>query len=277
VTAFREHYSYEHYADAGVADRFDALRFGGPIGRYLLDTQQSLLVQALSPVRGSLVLDVGTGTGRAALGLTDAGARVIGLDYSAEMLRVARSRAVVGQVRVQFSRADAHALPIADRSVDAAVSLRVLMHAIDWRRCVAELCRVARRRVVVDFPARASLAALESATRRLRRTIGGNVESYRVIGVGQMRAAFAAHGFHEVSIHKQFVLPIALHKAIGRLPVTRAVESGLAVVGLRHAFGSPVTMVFERRAADVRPREESDSGSAGARASGGGAPRAIKE
>ena len=43
---------------------------------------------------------------------------------------------------------------IADRSFDLAVSLRVLMHTPDWRQCVAELCRVARRRVIVDFPAR---------------------------------------------------------------------------------------------------------------------------
>jgi SAM-dependent methyltransferase len=247
VSSSRDHYSYEHYADAGVADRFDALRFGGPIGRYLLDTQQSLLASALEPVRGKLVLDVGTGTGRAALGLTDAGARVVGLDYSAEMLRVARSRASVGQVRIHFGRADAHMLPVADRAVDAAVCLRVLMHAIDWRRCVAELCRVARWRVVVDFPARASLAAIESAARRVRRGLGGSVESYRVIGVGEMRAAFAARGFRDVSLHKQFVLPIALHKSLGRLAVTQSVESGLAAVGLRSLVGSPVTMVFERR------------------------------
>ena len=246
MSASRDHYSYEHYADAQVAERFDALRFGGPIGQYLLDTQQSLLVAALAPIDGKLVLDVGTGTGRAALGLTDAGARVIGLDYSAEMLRVARSRASEGKARIPLGRADAHALPIADRAVDAAVSLRVLMHAIDWRQCVAELCRVARWRVVVDFPAKASLAALESAARRVRKSLGRPVEAYRVISAGEMRAAFAAHGFRDVSAHRQFVLPIALHKAIGRLGVTRPVEGTLAAVGLRRAFGSPVTMVFER-------------------------------
>ena len=56
------------------------------------------------------------------------------------------------------------------------------------------------------------------------------------------RTAFAI-----VRTHRQFVLPIALHKAIGRLGVTRAVEGALrggrACCAL---FGSPVTMVFER-------------------------------
>ena len=52
-----------------------------------------------------------------------------------------------------FAAGDAHALAFADRSFDAVVSLRVLMHTPDWRQCLAELCRVARERVVFDYPA----------------------------------------------------------------------------------------------------------------------------
>jgi hypothetical protein len=37
------HYSYAHYADRDVAEGFDALRFGGPIGRYLLEQQETIL------------------------------------------------------------------------------------------------------------------------------------------------------------------------------------------------------------------------------------------
>ena len=162
----RRHYSYAHYADRDVAEGFDALRFSGPIGRYLLESQEALLLDALTPPRGRTVLDVGTGTGRAAIGLARAGARVTGLDASREMLRVASVRARDAGVVIPFGVADAHALPFADRSVDAAVSLRVLMHAIDWKTCLAELCRVARWRVVVDFPALGSFAALESGARR---------------------------------------------------------------------------------------------------------------
>ena len=70
----RRHYSYAHYADRDVAEGFDALRFSGPIGRYLLESQEALLLDALTPPRGRTVLDVGTGTGRAAIGLARAGA-----------------------------------------------------------------------------------------------------------------------------------------------------------------------------------------------------------
>ena len=240
------HYSYAHYADRDVAEGFDALRFSGPIGRYLLEQQETILRDALAPLGGRIILDVGTGTGRAALSLAAQGARVIGLDYSAEMLGVAAGRAREQAVRVNFGRADAQALPIASKSVDAAVCLRLLMHVVDWRRAVGELCRVARSRVVVDFPAAASVAALESAARRLKAAMGGTTEAYRVMSLADVRAAFSEHGFRIVDVRRQFVLPIAMHKKVGRLGVTRGIEGALASVGLLRAFGSPVTVVAER-------------------------------
>ena len=242
----RDHYSYSHYASRDVAEGFDALRFGGPIGRYLLACQQELLHDALTPGRSRTILDVGTGTGRAAIGLAEAGARVIGVDASVEMLRVARVKAAQAHVAIQLGLADAHALPFAARSADAVICLRVLMHAVDWRACVGELCRVARWRVVVDFPASASIAAIESRARRIAGALGRRVEAYRVIAERDVVEAFRQHGFRVVTVRRQFVLPIVFHKAIGRLGFTRTVERGLSAVGLSRLLGSPVTVVAER-------------------------------
>lgn len=242
----RDHYSYSHYASRDVAEGFDALRFGGPIGRYLLACQQDLLHEALAPAPDRTILDVGTGTGRAAIGLAEAGARVIGVDASAEMLRVARVKAAEAAVAIDLGIADAHALPFAARSADGVVCLRVLMHAVDWRACVGELCRVARWRVVVDFPASASIAAIESGARRIAGALGRRVEAYRVIAERDVVDAFRQQGFRVVIVRRQFVLPIALHKAIGRLGFTRTVERGLSAVGLSRILGSPVTLVAER-------------------------------
>lgn len=251
----RQHYSYTHYANKDVAAGFDTLRFSGPIGEFLLETQERLLMDGCRPLgqgtgdrplAGCSVLDVGTGTGRAAIGLARAGATVTGVDASSEMLEVARLRAEAADVLVNFDVGDAHALPFPDAGFDVAVSLRVLMHTPDWRRCVGELCRVARTRVVVDFPSRSSLAAVESLARHLKRAAGGDVESYRVMPERSVAAAFAAHGYRVVTVHRQFVLPIALHKAVGSLAFTRGAERTLAAVGLLRLAGSPVTMVAER-------------------------------
>ena len=244
--ADRSHYSYALYADPAVADRFDALRFSGPIGRYLLDAQEQTLVDNLAPAAGRRIVDVGTGTGRAARGLAAVGAQVIGVDASPEMLRVAVSRSASARAAVSYAVADAHCLPLADRSVDAAVCLRVLMHAVSWQTCLAELCRVARWRVIVDFPARASFAALESGARRVASVLGRRVEPYRVLAERDVSSAFSAHGFRVITVQRQWVLPIALHKAVGRLSFTRSTEEMLAAAGLLRVLGSPVTMVAER-------------------------------
>jgi ubiquinone/menaquinone biosynthesis C-methylase UbiE len=149
-------------------------------------------------------------------------------------------------VSVTFDVADAHALPFPNRSVDVAVSLRMLMHVPDWQRCVAELCRVARWRVIVDFPARMSFAWAESSGRRLAAKAGRRTEPYRVIAESEVDSVLRSNGFHVKTVDRQFVLPIAFHKTVNSLGFTRGIERSLAAVGLRRLLGSPVTMVAER-------------------------------
>ena len=241
-----DHYSYRLYADAAMADRFDAMRFSGPIGTLLAESQDQVLASFLGPLEGRAVLDVGTGTGRAAIGLARRGARVTGVDASAEMLRVARARAADAGVDAAFEVGDAHRLPYRDRAFHAAVSLRVLMHTPDWRQCLSELCRVAEDRVVFDYPAACSAAALQAFARRLAAAAGRSVEAYRVLRSADVQRTLERAGYRIDRVHRQFVLPIALHKALGARAFTIAVEKALAAVGLLRLLGSPVTVVAVR-------------------------------
>lgn len=241
-----DHYSYSVYADPAMAEAFDALRFSGPIGRLIADTQEQVIAAFLSPVAGRTMLDVGTGTGRAAIALAARGATVTGVDASAEMLVVAERRAQSANVTVTFARGDAHELAFGPQSFDAVVCLRVLMHTPDWRRSMAELCRVARGRVVFDYPALVSAAALQAWTRRAALRLGARVEAYRVFTDRAIDNALRANGFEPVERHRQFVLPIAIHKRLGSAAATGRIEGALASVGLRRLFGSPVTVVAER-------------------------------
>ena len=241
-----DHYSYSVYADPAMAETFDGLRFSGPIGRLLADEQELVIAEFLSPVGGCTILDVGTGTGRAAIALARRGAKVTGVDASAEMLAVARRRAEEAHARVTFDEGDVHGLQYPDESFVAVVCLRVLMHTPDWRRSLAELCRVARTRVVFDYPALMSAAALQAAARRVAYAAGIRVEAYRVFSDGAIRDALEQAGFRVVKTHRQFVLPIALHKRVNSTQFTGRVEGALAKLGLRGWFGSPVTVVAER-------------------------------
>ncbi len=143
-------------------------------------------------------------------------------------------------------RGDAHHIDFADRAFDAVVCLRVLMHTPDWGRSLRELCRVADGKVVFDYPARSSVAAVEAVGRRAVLWFMPRIEAYRVFSSRSIRAALTEEGFRVTGEHRQFVLPIALHKRIGSEAWTRRVEGVLARAWLLRLFGSPVTVAAER-------------------------------
>lgn len=242
----RGHYSYTFYADAANAQAFDARRFGGPIGDLVARGQADVLADMLGPVQGRRIIDVGTGTGRGAFLLAAAGAHVTGVDASAQMLEIAKQRAEATHATIDFQVGDAHALAFADRSFDIAISLRVLMHTPRWRQCIAELCRVSSGAVVLDYPSARSVALAESIARRGLHPFGLASEPYRVFLDRQIRRELRRHGFRITSIHRQFVLPIAVHKWVGSPRFTGRSEQWLAHLGLLRAFGSPVTVYAER-------------------------------
>ncbi len=73
------------------------------------------IFDALPPVSGQTVLDLGCGVGDQAADLVERGARVIGVDMNDELLRAARLRALAG---AEFRRADLRALPDLGPAVD---------------------------------------------------------------------------------------------------------------------------------------------------------------
>jgi ubiquinone/menaquinone biosynthesis C-methylase UbiE len=242
------HYSYEVYDDPAMAERFEGMRFSGPIGRLVAETQARRILSFLSPIAGRRVLDVGTGTGRAAIALAKAGAVVTGIDASREMLAVAERRAREEGATVAFAVGDAHRIAFPDRSFDAVVCLRVLMHTPDWRASLRELCRVAADRVVFDYPSLFSAAAIQAAVRRVTHRFNPSVEAYRVFAPSAVAHVLAEAGFRITGEHRQFVLPIALHKRINSARWTTSVEGALERIGLMRALGSPVTLVASRGA-----------------------------
>jgi malonyl-CoA O-methyltransferase len=111
---------------------------------------------ALGEVTGLDVLDLGCGTGRHALWLAAAGARVTALDFSPGML--AQAQAKPGAERVRFLVHDLHEpLPFAEASFDRVVSGLVLEHLQDLEPFFREIGRILRP------GARAVLSAMHPA------------------------------------------------------------------------------------------------------------------
>jgi len=90
---------------------------------------------ALAP--GSLVLDLGCGTGRHAQTLREAGLRVVGVDMDFDALSTARALypsapdSSTSRARVDYSAGHAGAIPCKDAAFDAVVCLDVLHWSAD--------------------------------------------------------------------------------------------------------------------------------------------------
>jgi len=97
-----------------------------------------LLLEAAHIRSGSYVLEIGSGPGHVAQALTEAGARVTGVDFSAQMVAVAQ-RHYPG---ITFREANAEQLPFAGNTFDAVVSNFVVHHLARPTVVFQEVCRV---------------------------------------------------------------------------------------------------------------------------------------
>jgi SAM-dependent methyltransferase len=97
---------------------------------------------AIAP--GQRVLDVATGTGNVALKAAAAGADVVGLDLTPELLEVAQTRAAEQGLTVDWVEGDAEALPFEDGSFDRVLSVFGVQFAPRHEVVARELARVCR-------------------------------------------------------------------------------------------------------------------------------------
>jgi SAM-dependent methyltransferase len=93
---------------------------------------------------GMRVLDVGAGTGNAALPAAAAGAEVVATDVTPELLAVGERHARERGLSLRWQVADAQALPFADGEFDAVLSCIGAIFAPDHRATAHELLRVCR-------------------------------------------------------------------------------------------------------------------------------------
>ena len=103
-----------------------------------------LVVERSGLEPGMELLDVACGSGNATIPAARAGARATGLDFSPDLLAIARERAADAMVEVDWVEGDAQELPFDDASFDRVISTFGHMFAPDHQRTGAEMWRVCR-------------------------------------------------------------------------------------------------------------------------------------
>lgn len=94
----------------------------------------------LQPEPGMKLADVACGSGRLLYHAGQAGLQAIGIDFSAEALKLARAMAPQSQLVL----ADGQSLPLADNSIDYVTSLGSLEHYVDPDLGAREIMRILR-------------------------------------------------------------------------------------------------------------------------------------
>ncbi|AVV47180.1 class I SAM-dependent methyltransferase [Streptomyces sp. ID05-04B] len=102
------------------------------------------LIRGTGVQPGSRVLDVAAGSGNAAIPAALAGADVVAVDLTPELLEAGRRLATERDVRLDWREGDAEALPFADSEFDAVVSCVGVMFAPHHQQAADELVRVCR-------------------------------------------------------------------------------------------------------------------------------------
>jgi ubiquinone/menaquinone biosynthesis C-methylase UbiE len=120
----------------------------------LIHVEEPVTLALIGDVSGKDVLDAACGTGRYALRLAQAGARVCGVDGCEEMLALAKGKRDELGLAVDLRCSDLARLPFADASFDVVVCALALCHVAGIGPPIAEFARVLRpggRLVISDF------------------------------------------------------------------------------------------------------------------------------
>jgi ubiquinone/menaquinone biosynthesis C-methylase UbiE len=224
-----------------------ALRFSGPAGTWLLERQTAAIAKLMAPWSGGSsgvsVLDVGGGHAQVTPPLKAAGHDVTTLvscqEASERLMRVTACTAHV-------ITGDLSAPPLPDASVDVAISVRMMAHVDDWEQFLAGLCRVAREAVIIDFPIASGFNALAPLLFGAKKRIEKDTRCFRNIPMSEVTRVLAENGFRADAHVGQFVLPMALHRALKRPGLSRALE--WLVSPLAPRFGNPVILRARREA-----------------------------
>ena len=128
--------------------------------------------ETLEGMEGFTVLDVGCGSGRNSALFADLGARrVVGIDFSAPMLELAREHARAARVveQCEFIQADFLDYPFQE-TFDVVVALGVFDYIADPVRVLKRMTELTNAKVVASFP---GVSPVRAPLRKLRYALRG--------------------------------------------------------------------------------------------------------
>ena len=216
-----------------------ARRFCGRAGTLFLARQSALLRAALADKHRVTILDIGGGHGQLTPALLAYGhdVTVLGSEPASGPDRTGGARFVAGRIT---------APPFAEGEFDTVLAFRMLAHVADWRGFLGELCRVARRTVVVDFPSWMSANAASAALYPAKRLYERDTRPFHSFHTATISRALSEHGFIASFCSGEWLLPMVMHRMGHAAAPLRWVEAVGERTGLTRRLGNPVILRADR-------------------------------
>ncbi len=159
-------------ADVPTGNTFDKYGSTNPVVRRLMAGFHGALDELWERADPTSLLDVGCGEGVLTLEWAErlGDGRIVGIDLDDDKLRAewARRR----RPNLEFRAEEATRLPFADDEFDMATAIEVLEHVPDPNATVAEMARVAERRLLVSVPREPLWRAVNMARGAYWRSLG---------------------------------------------------------------------------------------------------------
>jgi len=229
-------------ADIFTSSAEYATRFAGPVGNWMLEKQSLITLAMVRSAGASTVLDVGGGHGQLAGPLCGAGYHVTVLGSTPACAE--RVKGLCVRPDFSFVAGSIRSLPFPDKSFDVVISFRLVCHCDEWPVLLGELCRVARKGVIIDYPTRHSINFISGALFGMKKKVEKNTRTFELFTTHQLDQVFRKSGFRLSSHAKQFFFPMVLHRMMKSVCLSRLMEGCAAAIGLNHLLGSPVIALW---------------------------------
>ena len=227
-------------ADIETSSEDYAKRFSGEVGKYFLDTQAKITLELIKDLPNASVLDVGGGHAQLAVPLVQNGYKVtvVGSDD------VCRERLdkFLPKGSFRYETCNLLNLPFDNNSFDIVMAFRLITHEKNWKLQIEEMCRVARKVVIIDYPDLRSFNIFYKYLFKTKKSFEKNTRTFRSFHRKELLEVFVENSCGDAVFKPQFFLPMVVHRALKNVKISMFMEKLFSVTGLTKLFGTPIIL-----------------------------------